>query len=343
MRKKLFKLLALTLVLGLSVLVISGCTNSSDSTSGSEDTEKKVVLSYGGIQSTEDTATKSMQKMAELVKEKSGGSLELQVYPASQLGDAISQIEAVMMGSQDMFIDAASFVAQFVPDKQVDSLFFAFSSEQHFENYLDSDLMISIENQFAEERGVKTLAQNYLRAPRVMVSKTPILSVNDMQGLKMRVPEIRTYLESVNALGANPTQIPWGEVYLALTQGVVEAAEGPLDAVYSMKFYEGAPNITMTNHIRDNLAVLINDKKFNSLSENQQRALLEAATEAGEWYTQQVKDKLDEVVIAMEAEGATIHEVDVKEFVEIMFNAADKLEDEGLWQKGLFENVQKLQ
>ena len=86
-----------------------------------------------------------------------------------------------------------------------------------------------------DEQGARVIANNWLRAPRVMLSKEPINSIEDMKDLKMRVPEIETYLESAKALGAKPTQVPWGEVYIALTQGVVEACEGPLDSVYSMR------------------------------------------------------------------------------------------------------------
>ncbi|KUO49296.1 MAG: hypothetical protein APF76_15955 [Desulfitibacter sp. BRH_c19] len=341
MKRQSFKMFALVLLLSLGTVLTFGCADTDGNNGPVEET--KVTLSYGGIQSTEDATTKAMHKMAELVAEKSGGSLEIEVYPASQLGDAISQMEGVMMGSQDMFIDAASFIAQFVPDKQVDSLFFAFSDEEHFKTYLNDELMAKVEEEFLQERNVRVIDQGYLRAPRVMVSKSPINSLEDMSGLKMRVPEIRTYLESVSALGANPTQIAWGEVYLALSQGVVDAAEGPLDAVYSMKFHEGAPYITMTNHIRDNLAVMINEDVFQGMSENQQQALVEAAAEAGEWYSDQVSSSLAETVEKLKSEDAIIIEdVDIEPFVNVMVETATKLEDEGVWAKGLFEQIQGL-
>lgn len=336
------KLVLVLLLLVTLAVTLVGCGGEQQNQGDKSQGEKKVVLKLGGIQSAEDTATKAMIKMAELAKEKSGGTLEIEVFPASQLGDAISQMEAVFMGSQDMFVDAQSWISQFVPDKQVESLFFAFNSEEHFRAYLNSDINKELEQKLVDEHGARVIANNWLRAPRVMLSKKPIKSLEDMQGLKMRVPEIQTYLESVQALGAKPTQIPWGEVYLALTQGLVEACEGPLDAVYSMKFYEGAPHITMTNHIRDGLAVIINEKKFQSLSEKQQKALVEAAQEAGDWYTQQVKAKLDTVVEKMKAEGTKFYEIDTAPFVEIMMKTAEKLENQGMWRKGLFAEIQEL-
>ena len=128
---KNFKFILVLLMLVILPAALVGC--------GGGDSDK-VVLKIGGIQSAEDTSTEAMEKMAELVKEKSEGAVELEVFPASQLGDAISQMEAVFMGSQDMFMDAQSWISQFVPDKQVESLFFAYNNEEHFNAYLDSDI-----------------------------------------------------------------------------------------------------------------------------------------------------------------------------------------------------------
>ena len=128
--------------------------------------DKKVVLKVGGIQAVEDFSTQAMNKLAELAKAKSGGTIEIQVYPASQLGAATNQIEAVSMGSQDMFIDAGSFMATFVPDKNVESMFFTFRDEDHYRKYLNSDIMKGFEDKFLQTKGVRVVANNWVRIPR---------------------------------------------------------------------------------------------------------------------------------------------------------------------------------
>jgi len=324
----------------------SSSSQSSGGSSGSSQPQKpaeQIVLKMGGIQAVDDLSTLAMNKMAEIVAEKTNGSIKIEVFPASQLGDAVSQMEGVQLGTIDMFVDAGGWVSRLVQDKNVESLFFIFESEQHYRNFLESDLNIAMEKEFADQQGIVLLANNWLRAPRIMVSsKKPILTVEDMNGLKMRVPDIRTYLESVQALGAKPTQVAWGEVYLALKQGVVEAAEGPLDAVYTQKFHEVGPYLTLTNHIRDNMVVMMNRNKLQSLSQEQQDIMFAAAKEAGDWYTQEVKNNLNGIIEQMKKEGAQVHETDVTPFVQVMFETAKKLEDEGLWRKGLFEEVQAM-
>jgi len=364
MKKRSIFCVFLTVLLVLSMIAFSGCGNtakqqSNDTKQTSSETkqdsgqktadspetakEKKIVLKLGTIHSAEDLATDSLNKMAELVKEKTGGTVVIEHYPASQLGDVTSQIEAVMMGSQDMFFGAASFIANYVPDIGVGGIFFCFNDEQHFINYLNSPVIKDVEDKFLQDKGVRVISQNWRRSPRVMLTrKTPIQSIDDMKGLKMRVPEIRTYLESVKALGANPTPVPWGETYLALQQGVVDACESPIDMITGMKFHEAAPNITLTNHVRENDALVINEAKWQTMSVTQQEALISAAQEMSEWYNSSVKQKTEEAVATMKSQGAKFYEIDVTPFVEIMGKAAQKMENDGLWSKGLFEEVQKM-
>jgi tripartite ATP-independent transporter DctP family solute receptor len=304
--------------------------------------EKKVVLKCGGIQSADDLSTQAMEKMGEIVKEKTGGTVEIQVFPAGQLGNATSQVEAVSIGSQDMFVDAGSFMATFAPDKLAESMFFMFESEDHYRKFLESDLNRELEKQFEDKQGVKVIANNWLRVPRSISSKKPINSVDDMVGLKMRVPDIKAYLESAQALGAKPTQIAWGETYLALQQGVVDACESPMDSMYTMKFYEPTKTIIVTEHLRDNMVVMINASKLDSLSDKQQEALIAASKEAGEWYSAQVKEKENEFVELMKSEGTEFIEVDIEPMKQKVAEAAKKLEQEGLWSAGLYEKIQSL-
>lgn len=306
------------------------------------ESEKKIVLKCGGIQAAEDICTEAMKKMGDIVKEKTGGTLELQIFPAAQLGNATSQIEAVGIGSQDMFVDAGSFVATFVPDKIAETMFFVFENEEHYKNYLDSDLNKKMEEEFGKKQGTRIIANNWLRVPRSMSSKKQINSIDDLTGLKMRVPDIKSYLESANALGIKPTQIAWGETYLALKQGVVDACESPMDSMYTMKFYEPTKNIVVTEHLRDNIVVMINEKKLTSLSEKQQKSLVEAANEAGDWYSAKVKEMVSEYIDLMKAEGTQFVDIDTAPMKKKVEEASKQLEESGLWSKGLYDKIQEL-
>lgn len=301
--------------------------------------EESYNLSIGGIQSAEDTATKAMRLMADKVKEKTGGAITLEVFPASQLGDATTQIEAVGMGSQDMFVDAGGFISAFVPDKDSESMFFLFDSEAHYRAFLESDVTKQIERDFLDQTGVRVIANNWVRVPRCTASKKPLNSLADFEGLKTRVPDIRAYLESLRALGASPTQVPWGETYLALKQGLVDAAEGPLDQLYTMNFHEAANNIILTNHLRDNLIVTINNGKFEGMSDAQRAALLEAAKEAGDWYSETCRKAAGTNARLMKEAGCNFIEIDIAPLQAAVLKRAEELEKEGAWKAGIMQTI----
>ena len=136
MKHKVFSLFLIVVLIGSLVM---GCKKN-EAAPNNNNEETKVVLKLGSIHAAEDLATQGLRKMAEIANEKSNGSIEIEIYPASQLGDAIGQMEAVMIGTQDMFFGAAGFLTQFVPDNGVAGVFFCFKDSQHFEKYLESDL-----------------------------------------------------------------------------------------------------------------------------------------------------------------------------------------------------------
>ena len=332
----MIKKLCISLVL---VLLIAGMVFSAgqrDSGSG------KVVLRLGGIQPAEDISSQGMERMARTVAERSGGTLEIQVFPASQLGNATAQIEAVSMGSQEMFIDASGFVGTFLKDRQIDAMFFIFRDAAHYAAFMASDLNKGMEDDFLKLKGIRILGHNWFRAPRSFVSKTPF-NANTVEGLKIRVPDIRGYLESVRAIGGSPTQIAWGETYLALQQGVVDAAEGPADSLYAMRFYEAARNVMVTNHIRDSLQLMINDRIWNRLSPEHQRILVEAGNEAGNWYTSQVNATMENAFRGIRDGGGIITEIDVGPLREKVARRIEAIEAEGtMWRKGLYQEIQNI-
>ncbi|MDY3917383.1 MAG: TRAP transporter substrate-binding protein [Candidatus Limivivens sp.] len=307
--------------------------------------DKTFNITAGGIQSAEDVVTLAMQKMADLAAEKSNGTINITVSPAGQLGDATSQMEAVGLGTQEIFVDASSWLSTFVDDALVTSMFFLYRDADHYEQFLQSDIEADFENQLAEQEGIRVIANNWERSPRSFVCKDEWTSLDDLKGLKSRVPDIKSYLESAQAIGLGTAQVAWGETYLAVKQGVVDACESPLDSIYTMKFYETTKHVELTEHIRDGVYVFMNDDLFSSMSESQQTALKEAAFEAGEWYTEQVVTAAEEYKKIMEEEG-TVFDVPSEELIADMTAAvaarAEELEAEGMWSEGLFAAIQAI-
>ena len=253
MKRYAFYLVLAFIIVGI---VLSGCQRDRG--------DGRVVLRVGAVMPPEDFSVLAMERMAGIAYEMSGGTMVLQVFPASQLGSGVAQMEAVSIGTQDIFIDSSSFVGTFLRDRQFDSMFFAFRDAEHFTAFMGSDMNRQLEEDFRRQTGIRIIVHNWYRAPRSFVSRVPF-DADTFEGLIVRVPDIRGYLESVAAMGGSPTQLAWAEIYLGLMQGVVHAAEGPLDSLYSNRFHEAANNIILTEHIRDSMVVYINDRVWDRL------------------------------------------------------------------------------
>ena len=350
--------IAWMLALCLCAALLGGCAAKPQNQSGGAAAQESVDLSSydfskdqvynfsaGGIQSAEDNVTLAMQKMADLARERSGGTINITVSPAAQLGDATSEMEAVSLGTQEIFVDASSWLSTFVSDALVTSMFFLYRDEAHFKAFLESEIEADFEQQLAEQEGIRVIANNWLRTPRSLVCKNEIKTMADLNGMKMRVPDIKSYLESASALGMGTAQVAWGETYLALQQGVVDACESPIDSIYTMKFYETTKHVEMTEHVRDSVMVYMNEGILNSMSPAQRQVLIESAQEAGEWYTESVKQAAEGFVETMKSEG-TVFDEPSAELIADMTAAvrarAAELEEQGLWTKGLFAQIQAI-
>jgi tripartite ATP-independent transporter DctP family solute receptor len=301
-----------------------------------------VVLKLGNIQAPGQSASLACERMAKLALERSNGRLKIEFFPASQLGNAITQIEGVMMGTQDMFQDAAEWMSQFEKDYHILAMAFAFRDQNHLQAFFNSPLNTEIKERLRKDRGIRIIAENWNRAPRVLVSKKPVHNPGELQGIKMRVPEIEMYLLVWKAMGTQPTQVAWGETYLALMQGLVDAMEGPFDTLLSMKFFEAAPNISMTTHLISASSVSINDAKFSKMPKDLQDILVGAAREAGDYFTQLGIESMTKDRKEMESKGAKFITVDLKPFQDKVAPLAKDLEDKGKWSKGLYGKIQEL-
>lgn len=300
------------------------------------------VLRLGGVHSPTSFETKGLLEFARLTAEKSGGTLQVNVFPAGQLGDAVSMIENVMMGALDMFGNVADWNQNLVKDYGIMAMPFAFRDQAHMTKFLSSDIYAAMKKEMLEKKKLRVIAENWYRVPRVLVTKFPVTSLKDLEGKKFRLPNIKVYVETWKALGMTATILPWAESYLALKTGVVDGMDSPFSSVFSEKFYQAAPYITMTNHAIAPFNILISDVVFQKLAPAQQAALTDAAKEAGEFYTKSIESQLANHKTKMTEEGAKITGIDVRPFVEKARGVAETLEKNGDWMPGLFDRVSKL-
>ena len=315
-----------------SILLISGVTLGAE----------KTTWKLGGVHSVGSPETIGLKKFAELTEKKTGGRLKIQIFPAGQLGAEVPQMENLMLGVQEMFANAGEWVTTLSKEWTGVSMPFLFANLDHAIKFQKSQEYERLKMILLDSKGVRILGDNWYRLPRALLAKKPIHSPKDLEGVKLRMSTVKANVETYKAMGAKVIITPWAEAFLALKTGVVDAVDSPLGSIYAQKFYQAAPYISLINHQQLPFFLLVNNKIYQSLTGDQQRDLVEAAREAGDFYTNLVKEEFKGDKDKMIKEGATFIEVNQEDFAAIAYKVAERLEEEGMWSKGLFARVRKM-
>jgi tripartite ATP-independent transporter DctP family solute receptor len=303
--------------------------------------EYEITLGYAVAAISPDAVLP--EKFAELVSQKTDGRVEVKTFPGGQLGTLPSMFQGMKMGTLDMVMESPEWLSQVDKGFVAPGLLFLLANEKHAENLFNSAWFQWKYEILREKQGVRVLSWSGRRGPyKVFVTKKPVRSLEDFQGTKFRVPEIRTYRLAFQSVGAKPTVVAWKEVYMALQQGLVEGLESPLTLIYDMKFQDVAKNVIVTKHAYQYLVLMINEKKFQSLPEELQTTLIKCADEAGKIQAAEMYRVADEHIQKLKAAGVNFIEIDIGPFSEKVIPEYQKLEEEGAWEKGLVEFITSL-
>ncbi|MHB1006817.1 MAG: TRAP transporter substrate-binding protein [Chloroflexota bacterium] len=304
-------------------------------------TGAKKVLKCGMLWNTEMAGYKAILQMNDILKQKSNGSLEMQFFPAEQLGPAPEEIEAVKIGAQDMFAEVTEWFGTYVKDYSIFGAAFFFRDLDHVVKVASGPIGQGMAEQLRTQHGIYVLDQSSPEPARNLLSRKAILSAAEIQGVKMRVPQIPTYFDVWKAIGANPTPIPWADIYTALQGGVVDAMEGTIPDIFPSRFGEVIKHMSMTNHLVSTAIVIINEKVFKGLGQDQQKALVESAQEFAKIRDKLTREFVQTAIDGMKAQGVQFHEdVDRKGFMDKGQAAIVALEKAGTWSAGLYDKVQ---
>jgi tripartite ATP-independent transporter DctP family solute receptor len=215
------------------------------------------------------------ETIAKDVLAQSGGKLKIEVYGAGQLGGLKDNTEGVSYGTLDMALVDYGSISTTVPQAAVIGLPFLFSSYAQVEKFFDGEIGTALNKIILEKTKIRILKMTH-SGFRVIGSNKPITKLEDMKLIKIRVPEIPVYVNTMKALGANPTPIPWGELYTSLQTGVVEACEIPTETMFTGKIYEVAKNLVRTNHIYTDIGFTINEGVYQKLPDDLKKVLVDA-------------------------------------------------------------------
>lgn len=302
----------------------------------------ETTLILGGSNPVGDnTIHKANEMFTKLVNERSGGKLKINFIQGEQLGNDKQVVEQMMQNSVQVYGDVLGWYAEWVPDLAILNWGFTFDNNDHMQKFLDSAVFRSLSEQLRKNQGLRILASAPTE-PRVLFSKKVVNTPDDLKGLKMRVPGIRTYQLLWQTLETKPTQVAWAEVFLGLNTGLIEAAEGPVSAAYSQKFHQGAPNVMRTNHVVSTYQITINDKAFQALDSGLQKIVQDAANEAAQFARSKAEREVDEFYGKMRDEGTNIVSVDAAPFAKKAVAGVKEMEADGVWSAGLWQQIRDL-
>lgn len=225
---------------------------------------------------------KAMVHMADRLDELSDGTVQLDVYSNGQLGSERELIELLQIGSLAMTKVSASPMESFVPEMKVFSLPYVFRDHEHFWEFLDSDAGMEM-LQSGADVGLRGLGYYDAGSRSFYTVNQQIEKPEDLSGMKIRVQESQTSMAMVSSLGGSPTPVSWGELYTALSQGVVDGAENNPPSFFISKHYEVAKFYSLNEHTYVPDVVLISNYVWNSLNEQEQAWLQQAMDESVEY------------------------------------------------------------
>ena len=221
----------------------------------------------------------AVTSMAEQVKQRTNGRVEIRLHPGGALGGDREVIEGVQIGTVEMTVASTSVFANFVPDVQVFDIPFLFRDFDHAQAVLDGPIGQEILAKF-EARGMKGLAFGGIGFRQLTNSKRPVAGTEDVKGLKIRTQENQIHLQVWRALGALPTPMAIPEVFTALQQGVMDGQENPIGAIINNRFGQVQKYLTITNHAFTPLALVISPAAYAALSPDDRKVLQEEAVKA---------------------------------------------------------------
>ncbi|UXN61467.1 sialic acid TRAP transporter substrate-binding protein SiaP [Phyllobacterium zundukense] len=301
--------------------------------------QAQTALKWAHVYETSEPFHTESVWAAEEIAKRTNGRYKIDVFPASQLGKEADINQGLKLGTVDIIISGSSFAARDYKPIGVTYFPYIFRGPEHLIAYTKSDVFKRLAAGYETKSGNHIAAVSYY-GTRQTTSNKPIAKCSDMQGLKIRVPDVPAYLAMPRACGANTTPIAFAEVYLALQNGTVEAQENPLTTIEAKKFFEVQKNIILTGHIVDHLNTVISKQLWASLSDEDKKIFGDVMQEAAERTTKIISEKEKQLVATFKEKGLNVTEIDKADFEKNVVEKV-KFEDFG-YEKSDWEAIRAI-
>jgi len=296
------------------------------------------VLKLGYVMAPVGAAHEAAIKFAELLSLKTDGVLTVKLFPGAALGNDRELAEGLTLGSVDLVLSGLASISWYVPQYEVLEAPFVFRDYEHLDRVVHGAIGKEVEAALLEAKGIRILDW-WFRGPRYLTTNREITSVSDLKGMKLRVPELPTYIESWKILGTNPTPITYSEMFMALKQQTVEGQENPLEVIYTNSLFEVQKYVTETRHLLGTFLMMTGEDLYLRLNDDERRALNEAALEAGQYEYERMLSYEEDYLEKLRDKGMIINAIDISDFRKLVIRELPgRFKDR--WEPGLFERIQ---
>lgn len=321
MKKK--HLLVGTALVATAGLLLTGCSASGgdtpDADNGEATSSEPRTIRISTVNPPTSIDGQILEEVAATIQERTNDELVMEVYPAGQIGTTSDTAEQVANGEDLIaYMDASAIGQMGATDFNLLGGPFLFDSTEEVNNFLASDLFQEMSDQAAAEQGIRILSLGWTDGPRHIFANQPVPHPDDLAGIKLRTPPIDTWIDTFDLLGAVPTEVANTETYSALEQGVVDAAEGPINGTYVQRWQEVATHVTLTGHFQTLIGFGISEALWQSLTEEQQQIISEEFIAGGERAQDQYAAEIESTMALMvEESGVEFHEADSDAYREL--------------------------
>lgn len=262
-----------------------------------------------------DVASK---RFAEIVGERTNGALAIEVFPSGQIAGLRQGAEAVQVGTVDFVWTDFGTLANFKREYGFVSLPFLFAGDEHFEAVFNGEVGQALREDVSANLGIEALGYGNAGFRVIATRGRAVNAPADLQGVRIRVPEVPIFVSAFRSVGANPTPMAWGEVYTAIQTGVIDAVENPAEGLAVGGMQEVTTHLSRTFHIMTDVNLFTNNDLMASLTEEQRTIVREAAKTAVDEFNAKTRESAQGYWDQLAAKLETVENPDRAAFQEAM-------------------------
>jgi tripartite ATP-independent transporter DctP family solute receptor len=281
--------------------------------------------------------TKAGERIAKNVEAHTNGKVKFEIYDSGSMGDWRETIEALQIGTVQMSFESVGTLDRFDPLPGIEAFPYLFRDIDHFKKFWSGPMARELQDEIAKRTKFRTVGSIY-RGSRNLTSNREIKSIDDLKGLKLRVPPLKMYKLTWEYLGAAPVPMAFAELFTALQQGTIDGQENPLITIYDFKFNEVCKYLVMTKHVLGSMTYIFYEPWFQKLPKDIQEVLVKDTEEACRWATDEALKGENDLKAKLVQKGMKLIEPDLAPYHAKLANLIDEFPE----LKGWYERIKAI-